>query len=547
MAHDWIKFFPFKEPREQQRKTIDYVLEQLIDNNKKFVCLDLGCGIGKSAIAITISRYLANKDLPIPEGFTEGTYVLTTQKILQEQYVKDFSKGFNPIASLKSANNYTCSMHEKDPQPISCAEIHRLISANDLFKQLYKTCNHGECCYREAKKRFMNSLEGITNYSYFLAETKYSGKIMPRRLLVLDEAHTLEEQIGKFVEISVSERFASQQLNVEMPEDVSDIKKALGWLKGPYMVALTKRIVEMGSLVNNMLEVKDKIKSFQSYARQHDLLDKHKCKLNRFFDAFQEKNWVLNVVPASATTQRKLEFKPIDISSYAHDHLFNFADKVIMMSATILNKDVFCRSLGLNPDDVAHVKFPSPFDKSNRPVHFMPVGSMSKKNIETTLPQLAKAVKILLDTHKNDKGILHCTNFRIAQYLFDNVRSGGRLLIHDATNREQVLKYHKESKTPTVILSPSMAEGVDLADDQSRFQILCKVPFPYLGDKVVTKRMERDPEWYDYQTVKTVVQSLGRSIRHENDHAVSYILDSDWRYFFKRTFNMFPEELRSVE
>ena len=146
----------------------------------------------------------------------------------------------------------------------------------------------------------------------------------------------------------------------------------------------------------------------------------------------------------------------------------------------------------------------------------------------------------------NDVVAHNCVNFRIAQYLNDNIKSS-RILIHDSLNREEVLKFHKTSKNPTVLLSPSMTEGIDLADDAGRFQIMCKVPFPYLGDKVILKRMEKDKDWYDYQTVKTVVQAFGRSVRHEDDYAISYILDRDWQYFFKRTYNMFPEELKCID
>jgi Rad3-related DNA helicase len=87
-----------------------------------------------------------------------------------------------------------------------------------------------------------------------------------------------------------------------------------------------------------------------------------------------------------------------------------------------------------------------------------------------------------------------------------------------------------------------MMEGVDLADDASRFQILCKVPFPYLGDKVVRKRKARDPNWYPFQTVKSIIQSMGRSVRNETDHAMSYILDEDWDYFYTRNKTLFPSD-----
>ena len=64
-----------------------------------------------------------------------------------------------------------------------------------------------------------------------------------------------------------------------------------------------------------------------------------------------------------------------------------------------------------------------------------------------------------------------------------------------------------------------MEEGVDLKDDKSRFQIICKIPYPYLGDELVVQRMKKWNWWYSFETVKTIVQSIGRSIRSETDHA----------------------------
>jgi Rad3-related DNA helicase len=138
----------------------------------------------------------------------------------------------------------------------------------------------------------------------------------------------------------------------------------------------------------------------------------------------------------------------------------------------------------------------------------------------------------------------NCTNYKISKYLVENVRTN-RFLSHDSANRDEVLRRHVESPDPTVLISPSMMEGVDLADDASRFQIICKTPFPYLGDLVVKKRMERNKMWYPYMTAKSVIQSLGRSIRNEQDHAVSYILDADWQRFYSRNMHMFPEEFKS--
>ena len=124
-----------------------------------------------------------------------------------------------------------------------------------------------------------------------------------------------------------------------------------------------------------------------------------------------------------------------------------------------------------------------------------------------------------------------------------NIRNK-RILIHDSSNREEVLRKHMNSDEPTVLLSPSMTEGVDLVDEASRFQIICKIPYPYLGDKLVKKRMNKWKWWYALQTTKTIVQSVGRSIRSESDFAVTYILDSDFSKFYYRNTYLFPESFR---
>ena len=90
-----------------------------------------------------------------------------------------------------------------------------------------------------------------------------------------------------------------------------------------------------------------------------------------------------------------------------------------------------------------------------------------------------------------------------------------------------------------------MTEGVDLKGDASRFQILCKVPYPYLGDKLIRKRMNKWKWWYPLQTIKSIVQAVGRSIRTKDDRAITYILDSDWDRFYSRNKELFPDDFRN--
>jgi Rad3-related DNA helicase len=192
-------------------------------------------------------------------------------------------------------------------------------------------------------------------------------------------------------------------------------------------------------------------------------------------------------------------------------------------------------------DNHTSLQLSSPFPVENRPIIYSGIGKMSAREIDATLPRLAQAVKEILKEHRNEKGIIHCHSYKIAWYLKKSLRNS-RLLIHDTANRDEILRKHITSKKPTVLLSPSMTEGVDLMGDLSRFQILCKVPFPYLGDKLVRKKMNKWKWWYDLQTAKTVIQSVGRSVRSETDTAITYILDGSWENFFAKNRKLFGPE-----
>ena len=96
------------------------------------------------------------------------------------------------------------------------------------------------------------------------------------------------------------------------------------------------------------------------------------------------------------------------------------------------------------------------------------------------------------------------------------------------------------TKEPTVLISPSLVEGIDLKGDLSKFSIICKVPYPNLMDPWIKARMEQDPLWYSAHTLSKIIQMTGRSIRTETDVAPTYILDSEFVNFYNRNINQFP-------
>lgn len=541
--HDYVRFFPFSKIRPEQTKAIEFAIDAY-ESGKKAVLLEMGTGSGKSATGVTISRYMDahGECIKDDEGMPlSGAYILTTQKILQEQYMDDFGpqSGKGLLRTIKSSSNYRCK-HYVDQ---SCAESKKLLMK--LGKQLKgtdfeKQCKNN-CTYSLEKADFIDSPLSITNFSYFLAETTYAGKLTPRAMLVIDECHNTEAELGKFVEVSFSEKFARDVLKCKIPK-LDSQAAVVDWVRTSYRKAVNKHVRE---LEKNLVKLSDAVEGYGEYSKQYEMLEKHVGKVDQFLEIYKEENWAMNInYPQEGNRRgaRKFEFKPVDVSQYSNI-LFKSGARLLMMSATVVDKDVFCRSIGLDPSEVAYLRIPSPFPTENRPIHYIPVGSMGKDSIDKTLPVMAEAVRMILNKHPNVKGIIHGVNYRICQYILQSDKTG-RLLTHDSKNRDEVLKLHVSSKESTVLLSPSMMEGVDLADEASRFQILCKVPFPYLGDLVIKKRMERNKLWYPYTTAKSVIQAFGRSIRNEKDHAETYILDADWDRFYTRNIEMFPQDFR---
>ena len=185
---DYISNFPYDEPREEQQKAIEFALDAY-NQGKRFVIVEAGTGVGKSAIGLTIAKTMA-----------DSAYFITTQKILQHQYMDDFET--HGMLSLKSSSNFRCQYYKGKDCSQSLRELK--VSKDGKFKS---TCGGG-CVYKVAKRKFIDGRLGITNFAYFLAETNYSQQLEPRDLLIVDEAHNIETQVSSFVEVAVTENFA---------------------------------------------------------------------------------------------------------------------------------------------------------------------------------------------------------------------------------------------------------------------------------------------------------------------------------------------------
>ncbi len=527
-SNDWLKSFPYPVPRQQQIKAIEFTLDKLLIEKKKFIILELGTGCGKSAVGMTVARELCKNYTD--NDIERGAYILTTQKILQQQYIIDF-KNYG-LQEIKSASNYVCKRMKKN----TCAQIRRtFLEIDDTLKNKSNKCK-SDCRYKHAKNRFLQSQIGITNFSYFLAETQYAGELKQRDVLIIDEAHNTEEQISRFLDIKISEKFCKSILKLDIPSSINQ-DDFYNFVCNSYFKKLKSYLEDYRKKIDDLKTMGNK-EDISKLTKQFETLDKHECKISRFITAYNNDNWVLDI-GFDKNNFRQLSFKSIDVSQFSGPLLFDRAKFVILMSATIIDKDIFCQSLGIDKSQMAFLSIPSPFPVKNRPVMYHSVGSLNRDKLDENLPYLVTTVKQILDIHKNQKGIVHCHTYKIAKYIKTHINDH-RLLLHNSENREEIIKKYIKSSPPTVLLSPSSTEGLDLHGDRSRFQIICKLAYPYLGDKLVRLRKKRRERWYEYETVKTLVQSIGRSVRSQEDQAVTYILDGSFEWFYGKNKDIFP-------
>ena len=110
---DWIQFFPYQTCRSAQENAINTALNAFVNEGKRFVIIEAATGTGKSAIGYTIAKFMSYRFPNVDETYKSGAYFLTTQKLLQEQYMRDFGDEKGSMRQIMSATNYQCKHHRK--------------------------------------------------------------------------------------------------------------------------------------------------------------------------------------------------------------------------------------------------------------------------------------------------------------------------------------------------------------------------------------------------------------------------------------------------
>lgn len=550
-----IEHFPKEfEPREIQRDILE-AIEQKLKAGYKTIVLSAPTGVGKSLIAATLARYHGS------------SFIVTASKQLQDQYSRDL-KFLKPV---KGKSNFACQKlmeHQGIKKSDTRIALQKGLTCDKGLceetvvkqgKKIKEICKFkpkiGEledntdsyCYYYEQKYRALISPYSIWNYAAYFQLMKYNRKAyaeyIAKPVAIFDEAHKIEDQIIQFIGIDIYSGYL-YECGIDVNNyDLNDMDLVIQLLD------------DLARSYSEQIRDLQKSKSFQlnpDYILLAKLEGRYEKMANAHAELLSNKdNFVLNApFKDEKGGFRSVSVKPLDISKYVKT--FFDIENQIFMSATI-DKESFCENTGLELSKVAFVDTPkSPFLPDKRRINFLDIRKLSYSASGDDERAVIQKIDEIMSQHRSERGLILTSSEKRCFEIRDNLSKDNRSRIRICHSRnengmtqDEVIQEHSEDEDG-VLLSSSLWEGVDLKDDLSRFQIIAKVPYPNLSEQRTKVKMEKFPLWYKSQTVMKLLQGFGRSIRNEEDWAITYVLDSAARDLLIQSKSRIPKSYHDV-
>ena len=550
-----LEFFPEEyKPREIQKEILQ-AIEEKIKVGYKTIILSAPTGVGKSLIAATLARYQGS------------SFIVTASKQLQDQYSKDLKflmpvKGKSNFACLKLMDQESISKSDTKiavQKGLTCEKGLCEEATMKNGKKIKEFCKYkpklGEpqditrelCHYYEQKYRALTSPHSIWNYASYFQLMKFNrnaySEYVSRPIAIFDEAHKIEDQIIQFIGVDIYNGLLTECGINASTYDLKDTDMIIQLIDD-----LAR---EYSNQIKNLLESKSFMLN-PDYIVLAKLESRYEKMANAHAEIFSNKNnFVINEPYMDERGNfRSVSIKPLDISKYVKT--FFDIENQIFMSATI-DKDSFCENVGLDPSKVGFVDTPrSPFSPDKRRINFLNTKKLSYSSSKEDEIAVIKKIDDIMLEHANERGLILTSSekrcFDIKNNLSENNKKRIRICHSRNENgmtQDEILQEHSFDEDG-VLLSSSLWEGVDLKDDLSRFQIIAKVPYPNLSEKRTKVKMQKFPLWYKSQTLTKLLQGFGRSIRSENDWAVTYVLDSAASDLLLQSKPMIPKAYQDV-
>ncbi|GAB3685187.1 ATP-dependent DNA helicase [Salinarchaeum chitinilyticum] len=520
--------FPAPSYRGHQEDALDRIAAAFDDGND-VVLVRAPTGSGKSLLARAICGTAKTHDDTEHAAEAVGSYYTTPQvSQLDDVSGDDLLEDF---AIIRGKSNYDCILPEERNTPVDQAPCAR--------KAGYDCSVKDRCPYFANRNLAANRNIAAMTLAYFM-QTAGSEVFRKRDVCVIDEAHGLAEWAEMYATIELGPYSVPVWDELSVPkladQEVGTAEAAFNFAETAINACEHRKDALLGQAELSASEVAER-----------DRLQERIGELQWFREDYQDPDSATEWLVDQAEN-RAITIKPLEPERYLHHTVWDRANRFALLSATILDKDAFCRQVGLDPTNVAMVDLPHTFPLENRRLYDVTCGRMTQDHRDATLPRMADTIARLMDEHDDEKGLIHCHSYAIQERLGELLKDRGhdaRLWQHDSQDRDGTLAAWKRSGGAGVLLSVKMEEALDLEGDLARWQVLCKAPFPNAGDARVAHRLEQDRwAWYYRTTLRTVIQACGRIVRAPDDHGATYVADDALLDVFERARTAMPAWFR---
>ena len=185
-------------PREKQVQIINDILNEFMDNGKKYVVLSASTGIGKSLISLCVSELLSEITNEPKKQNRPTSFIVAHTNTLLEQYEKSYSN-VTDMLRVNGSTNYSCEAFSTN-KILATAED--CISSNNT-KSVQQKSKCSNCTYMNMKKLLNTSKHVITNNAYIFTSLLYSDHLKERLITVWDECHSINNIYVDFLKIEI--------------------------------------------------------------------------------------------------------------------------------------------------------------------------------------------------------------------------------------------------------------------------------------------------------------------------------------------------------
>jgi Rad3-related DNA helicase len=292
-----------------------------------------------------------------------------------------------------------------------------------------------------------------------------------------------------------------------------------------------------------MTEIIDNKKIFEKAESGYDALGQMKSKYHGLFckidDYFKYK---YEIVVDVKKAEKSLSVQPVFMGSTSD--IFCQQNN-LFMSAT-MNYAFMVTTMKLNPDECELIKVDYVFNKDDKIIDM----TRAKRKInyanmhsDEVVKEFCNDLESIYKIHADQSGVVIATSFKMAELLSQAKSSTHDIILH--TNNEparEIIRRFKQTNRPTVLISPSLFEGVDLPGLESQFQIMPKAPYLSLGSKRMFYISRKHRGVYLQMSIMRMIQGCGRSTRFVGDKAITYMLDLNCGTLLRSKHNTWREQ-----